>query len=302
MAELLPSAAPVAGAPRSPAGSVLRFFALTFAATWTCYITAVALSRDNPPGAPMGLELQALVLLGTFSPSLVALALTARAESVAGVRALLGRLFRWEVGARWYVFAASYMVVIKLIVAVAHRLITGAWPRFSSEPWFLMVAATIFSTVVGGQAGEEIGWRGYALPRLSARFGLGGASLLLGVIWACWHLPLFYLPGADSYYGQSFPVYLLAVTAVSVPFAWLYWRTGGSLLLTMLMHAAINNTNVVPAMAERAGNVFRVSASLVGWLTVSAVWVAAGYFLARMRKVGRGVELESAGGEVEGHD
>src|SRR5690349_10282335 len=179
MPGLEPVAAPRVGGGRAPTGSVLRFFALTFVATWSCYISAVALSRNHPLGAPMGLGVQAIVLLGTFSPALVALALTFRAEGEAGVRALLGRLFRWEVGARWYVFAASYMVVIKLIVAVAHRFITGAWPRFSSEPWFLMLAATFFSTVVGGQAGEEIGWRGYALPRLAMRFGLGGASIVL---------------------------------------------------------------------------------------------------------------------------
>jgi hypothetical protein len=52
------------------------------------------------------------------------------------------------------------------------------------------------------------GWRGYALPRLAERFGLGGASVVLGVLWATWHLPLFFFPGADTE-NQSFPVYLL---------------------------------------------------------------------------------------------
>lgn len=80
----MPDLEPVAGVEvegrRSSAGSVVRFFALTHAATWACYITAVALSRNHPPAAPLGLGIQALVLLGTFSPSFVALALTARAE------------------------------------------------------------------------------------------------------------------------------------------------------------------------------------------------------------------------------
>src|SRR5207247_10936925 len=97
------------------------------------------------------------------------------------------------------------------------------------------------------RAGEGFGWRGYARPRLAARFGLGRASILLGLIWACWHLPQFFIPEADTY-QQSFFVYVLQVTALSVAMAWLYARTNGSLLLGMLLHAAVNNaTDIVPS-------------------------------------------------------
>ncbi len=145
-----------------------------------------------------------------------------------------------------------------------------------------MAIAIVFSTWV--QAGEEIGWRGYALPRLSARVGLAPASVILGVIWASWHLPLFLVPAADTF-GQSFPLYLLQVTALSVAVAWLYWRTGGSLLLVMLLHAAVNNTkDIVPSAVPGATNPFALSPSLVAWITVALLWVAAAYFLARMRK------------------
>jgi membrane protease YdiL (CAAX protease family) len=143
-----------------------------------------------------------------------------------------------------------------------------------------MAAAIVVSTWV--QAGEEIGWRGYALPRLAARFGLGRASIVLGVVWACWHLPLFFLRGADTY-GQSFVVYLLQVIALSVAMAWLYGRTHGSLLLVMLMHAAINNTkDIVPSAVPGATNALALSPSLVAWLTVALLWLGAGYFLVRM--------------------
>jgi hypothetical protein len=272
---------------QSSAGSLLGFFALTFVVTWTCFISAVALSGSLPLGAGLGPGINALILLGTFAPSLVALALAARAERGAGVHALLSRLFEWRVKARWYGFAVGYMAAIKLTVALVHRLVTGAWPRFGHEAWYLMAAAVVFSTVVGGQAGEEIGWRGYALPRLAARFGLARASIMLGVIWAIWHLPLFYLRGADTY-GQSFPVYLLQVTALSVAIAWLYWHTHGSLLLTMLMHAAINNTkDIVPTVARTAANPLTPNASLLAWLGMALLWIPAGYFLVRMRNAER---------------
>jgi membrane protease YdiL (CAAX protease family) len=143
-----------------------------------------------------------------------------------------------------------------------------------------MLVAIIFSTPV--QAGEEIGWRGYALPRLARSLGLGGASIVLGIIWACWHLPFFFIPGSDNA-GQSFPVYLLAVTAISVAMAWLYWRTKGSLLLTMLMHAAINNTAGIVSSPASTTNPFALKTSLVAWLTAAVLWLSAAYFLIRMR-------------------
>lgn len=207
-----------------PLASLLKFFSLTYLLTWTCFI-AFAMLRTSDGRALTGLS-WLLLFVGIFAPGIVALWLTAQAEGRAGLLALLRRLFEWRVGVRWYVFAIGYMAAVKLTVALVHRIAMGAWPLFGPETrhgawydtWYAMLAATIFSTAIGGQAGEEIGWRGYALPRLAARLGLARASILLGIIWACWHLPLFFIPGADTF-GESFPVYLLSVTALSV--AWL---------------------------------------------------------------------------------
>jgi membrane protease YdiL (CAAX protease family) len=102
------------------------------------------------------------------------------------------------------------------------------------------------------------------------------------MIWAIWHLPLFFVPETSTF-GQSFPVYLLQVTALSVVVAWLYWRTEGSLLLVMLLHAAVNNTkDIVPSAVPGATNTFALSPSLVAWLTVAFLWITAVYFLGRM--------------------
>jgi len=213
--------------------------------------------------------------IGVAAPAIVALSLS-RSFS------LLRRVIQWRVGVRWYLFAIGYMAAIKLTAALLHRIAVGVWPRFGSDPWYLIVAAIVISTPF--QSGEEIGWRGYALPRLAARFGYAGASVILGVIWACWHLPIFFMPGADKY-GQSFPVYLLQVTALSVAAAWLYVHTKGSLLLVMLMHAAVNNTkDIVPSAVPGAANPLALSTSLPAWLTVALLWICAAYFLIAMRK------------------
>lgn len=220
-------------------------------------------------------------LLGVFAPAIVALALTAHNEGRDGVRRLLARIAHWQVGARWYVFAVTYMAAMELGAALIHRALTGAWPSFGDTPVALMLAAVLVSTWV--QAGEEIGWRGYALPRLATRLGLGTASLVLGAIWALWHLALFFLPDTGSV-GQSFPLYLLHVAALSVTMGWLYWKTGGSLLLVMLMHASVNNTLILaPAAAVPDASAFGFGGSLVAWITAGLAWVVAAPLLFLMR-------------------
>jgi membrane protease YdiL (CAAX protease family) len=244
------------------------FFLLTYALTWTCFITA-------PVGSP-------LFYVGVFAPGIVALSMTGWTEGTEAVLALLRRLFLWDVGTRWYVFAAGYMATIKLTVALIHRIVYGVWPRFGHDAWYVMLGATILSLVIGGQAGEELGWRGYALPRLAARMGFGPASIVIGIIWATWHLPLFFTVGTDTQ-GQSFPLYLLEVTAISVAMTWLYAHTKGSLLLVMLMHSAVNNTkDIVPSAVPGATDSFALSTSPVAWLTAALLWICAGYFLLTM--------------------
>lgn len=267
-------------------GSLVAFFLLTYLVTWTSWFAAWVLSGGRgatgypQPGLPV-----LLFYIGVFGPLLVAVWLTRRYEGTAGVRALLQRLVQWDVGLRWYVFALTYTIAIKLSVALVHRLVTGAWPTFGSEPLYIMFAAIIGSMLIFSQSGEEVGWRGYALPRLATRFGLPGGSIILGVIWAVWHLPLFFIAGTDTT-GQSFPLYLLQVTALSVAIAWLYANTSGSLFLTMLMHASINNTkDIVPSVEQHSANPYALRASLVGWLTATLLWVCAGYFLVRMRRL-----------------
>jgi len=263
------------------ADGLLPFFLITFAVAWVFFGAGAAVSV----GA-QALRI-AVLLPGIFAPAIVALLLTARSEGREGVKNLLGKILQGPVAARWYVFAATYTIGIKMAAALLHRVIAGEWPPFGQEAWYVLVAGTIISTPV--QAGEEVGWRGYALPRLAARLGLARGSILLGAVWACWHLPFFFMTGTDTV-GQSFPLYLAQVTAVSVAMAFLWWKAGGSLLPVMLFHAAVNNTkDAVPSAEPGASNAFALSHSLVAWLTVALLWACAGWFLWKMRGV-RGVE------------
>jgi CAAX protease family protein len=266
-------------------GSLPSFFLLTFLLAWTSWLAAWAISRSVGSGFPPRGPGILLFYVGVFAPGIVAVWLTNRNEGRAGVRALLSRLVQWHVGVRWYVFALAYMAAIKLTAAVIHRVVSGAWPAFGSERIVLMIAAIIGTMLLFGQAGEELGWRGYALPRLADRMGWGGASVVLGLVWATWHLPFFFIAGIETT-GQSFPLYALGVTSLSVAIAWLYANTNGSLFLTMMMHSAINNTkDIVPTGGRPPTNPFTLSPSLMGWLSAGLLWLCAGYFLIRMRRI-----------------
>ena len=262
------------------------YFALTFLVSWTFWLTAGALTaRSIAAGSAPTPATTVLVYLGVFGPAFVAVAMTLWAGGAAEVRALLSRLVQWRVGFRWYLFAIAFMAVVKVTMAALHRVALGAWPGFGSTPVLAMLAATVISVLILGQSGEELGWRGYALPRLASRIGLGWASVVLGIIWAVWHLPIFFVfPSADKF-GQSFPLYLAQVTGLSVAMAWLWWRTNGSLLLTMLLHAAINNTkDIVPSASAGARSVWTLGASPAAWMTVGVLWTFAALFLLDMRK------------------
>lgn len=260
--------------------ALLAYFLLTFALAWAAWFAASAFAAPENAGF-FGVG-GPVFLLGVFAPAVVALALTVRGEGVAALRKLLARIALWRVDARFYVFAIGYFAAIKLTAALIHRVANDTWPRFGDTSWLLMLGGIFVST--WSQAGEELGWRGYALPRLSAHLGLGAASILLGVLWALWHLPLFYLPDTGST-GQSFPVYLLQVVALSVAMAWLYWKTGGSLLLVMLMHASVNNTTgIVPAAVSGATSPLAFSGSFVAWTTVVLSWMIAVPLLIQMKR------------------
>lgn len=118
------------------------------------------------------------------------------------------------------------------------------------------------------------------LQRLAERMGFAWASLVVGLIWAAWHLPMFFMRGGDMV-GLSFPVFVLMVTALSVSMAWLYWGTSGSLLLTMIMHASINNTaGIVPSRAPAdPDHVFLFVTTPIGWLTIIIFWAVAAILL-----------------------
>ena len=265
---------------------MILYFTLVFAVSWALWFAANAVTEP--------VVRTVLIYLGIFAPGIVALALTRLHHGSAGIRRLLSRLVKFDVGVRWFAFALFFMAAVKLLVALIVKIETGAWPVFGTEPLPLMFGAAIFSALTGGQIGEELGWRGYALPRMARPLGLGPASIVLGVIWAAWHLPLFFILGGDTV-GQSFPFYLAQVVAISIAIAWVYMKANGSLSVTMLFHAAINNTkDIVPSAVPGASDPWSLQPSFVGWVTLAVLMLCAVFFLYDMHRDTSVVALDTS--------
>lgn len=257
---------------------LLRFFLIAFLVAWLFFITGSLLSENTP----LSTLAHGLIFIGAISPGFVAIFMTAKTQGSAGVKLLLEKISFKNTGVQWYLFALTFMALIKGLAALVFFLLYNSWPLFGTTPWYVMLGAIAVSMWV--QAGEEIGWRGYALPLMANKFGLAPASILLGILWAVWHLPLFYLEAADTFH-QSFPLYVLQVTGISVIMAWLFWKVQGNLLPLMVFHAAINNTkDVVPSASKASASPFTLQASPIGWITLALIWVVALYVLYAMTR------------------
>jgi membrane protease YdiL (CAAX protease family) len=178
-------------------------------------------------------------LLATWSPNIsaiIVLAFVLREES--GVRRLFGGWAKWRVSPRWYLAAASPVVLIFALTGV-YLLLGGSPPgpeRQYSLPMLIGLAVTVVFT---GATGEELGWRGFVLPRLQGRFGALTSSLLIGCWWGFWHVPGWFIMNdvpSPVYMGS----FMLTLIAQSVFITWLVNNTGGSVLMATIFHYAVN--------------------------------------------------------------
>jgi uncharacterized protein len=190
-----------------------------------------------------------------------ALIMTGIVSGKAGIAALLRRILIWRVGLPWYGVVLFGFAALDLAAIGIHVLLGGALPDFakpfgrqlvgpSLNLWAAALGFMLYQVLANG---EEIGWRGYALPRLQARYSALVASLIIGVIWAVWHVPKF-LTAGDAH-DYSFWFFALQILAEAIVFTWIYNNTRGSLLMVLLFHAALNTADVfVPIIPSAIGD------------------------------------------------
>lgn len=223
-------------------GHALPFVLLTFAIALAAYGPIVAADRGWVNASVPG----ELAIVGVFSPALAAVALRARTDGTDGVRQFVAGLTDGRFPARWWAVTLllpplSFAVLYGAFLALGGEFVLAERARtFLDAGWTVVFVAPITALVIVGISfGEEAGWRGYLLPALQTRMSALSASLLLGVVWFAWHVPLAFLPGSEN---AAFPLPLwgVSIVASAVVYTWLFNNTGGSVLAATLLHAGYN--------------------------------------------------------------
>lgn len=265
---------------------VAAFFALAFAWSWLVWVPLIWLT---PPDGVRTL----LLVVGSFGPSAAASIILVRRHGAAGAARRMAELFTWSSPLRlWIVTLVAPAAVI--LVAVGLSTIIGAPVGGWQDPGrlYMVVPVFLYVLILGGPIGEELGWRGYALPLLQGERGPRRATAALGVAWAVWHAPLFAIAGTVQ---RSVPAlaFVIQILATAVIYTWL-WNRSRSLPLVIGFHAAFNTSvGLLPVLPETTGT----SAPL--WIALSlAVLIAAGLVVVTRGRLGLGAPPRAA---VGGH-
>ena len=244
------------------------FFVLTFAISWAIWIGLAAASLGI--GTRAGAVLNVAAIAG---PSIAAIVISiARGQ----LRELLAGFSVSRLSARWSAVALGLpLVLMGIAIGVAVAVLGAPNPQLTGGVLGVLLIEFFRILFLGGALGEELGWRGFALPRLQQRWTALTSSVLLGLVWGLWHIPLYFVPGTGQFEllrtGTS-PAFAIGgfvgwTIGLSVLFTWLFNQTRGSLIVVILFHAAVNLAAFLPAALGSGG-----AASL---LNVILTWIAA---------------------------
>jgi uncharacterized protein len=235
------------------------YFFLAFSLSWLPW-PLVALNPESSPMVP-------------FGPLIAAVVVTALSGGRRSLGQLLAQLARWRSPTRWYAVALLIPLTITGLAAATTSAVGGSI-AFRSGPEWTQIAATFISAVVLIGVFEEVGWRGYALPRLLQKMTGLRAALVIGVIWASWHLPELV---SDPTRQRPVVQFVIIVIAQSVFLSWLYISTAGALPIVIISHATIDT--VVRFILP---NFTQGSYQLIWWCQ-AGLWTAVAILVATVR-------------------
>jgi membrane protease YdiL (CAAX protease family) len=237
---------------------LIAFFVIAFAGAWIVSLPLVLaqnglglLPYTLPEVGPYPMSYYFVALASIAGPTLASFAVTAITTGKAGVRQLLLRYVLWRVGLRWYLLV---LVGVPLIQLAFSSVVLGIAPltAFIHEwpLYFTTFLPNVLIITVAVQLWEEGGWSGYAVPNLQKRFGAFRAAIILGPLWALFHLPFFLVPGQifDQKVGLITIIVQMILTMVvgvllRIIMNWVFNNTQGSILIAVLLHASLDASN-----------------------------------------------------------
>ena len=253
--------------------ALLAYFVLAYAISWAQWLPMLFAGRVVDRGADPS------HFPGLWGPCLAAFTVTALTQGRAGVRDLLRRMFLWRVSPGWYAASLSPLA-FGAVALLAMRFLGRPLPDPADfgrmggiqdlPPWLMFLALIPLNGF-----SEEVGWRGFALPRLQRRRSALAAAVLLAIPWALWHLPTFRV--LESYRGiepAMLPGFFLGLACGSIVLAWIYNGSGGSLLLVALYHGGLNLMTATLAARDTLAAVVSTCVMVNAGVLVGLEWAA----------------------------
>ncbi|MDQ2077015.1 CPBP family intramembrane glutamic endopeptidase [Marinimicrobium sp. ABcell2] len=226
------------------------FTLLAYGISWACWLPIIM----DIDGNLFQSSASTLVLffLGAYGPTIAAVVLTWYFDGRAGLAALMKKLILWRVGLRWIALALLVGPGIYALSTAIYSLLGGELGQINLGllPWIPVVVVV---SIVLGPLAEELGWRGFALPCLDTKNHFVASSILIGIIWAIWHAPLFWAETGTAVSGLpitifSVGLFLLAVIGSSFIYTWMFRHTSGSVLIAVILHLSMNASGTTTAM------------------------------------------------------
>jgi membrane protease YdiL (CAAX protease family) len=221
----------------------LVFFGLTYLISWGSWFCVDA--THQPLAGWIGLA----AVVGAFGPSIAGLICAAVLDGRSGVRNFFQRIIRVRV--KWPIYAAVAIVPLFLVLfpLVLNSLLGGPIPHWQNLRQIPALFGTLISMLLIGGLTEEPGWRGFALPVLRERHGSMAASMILGILWGMWHIPIYSLPGL----GDPLPIgnlirFILTTPLLTILFTVLAEKSKDSVWIAMLFHAWNNTVASLPLL------------------------------------------------------
>lgn len=226
------------------------FVILTFGFSWLCWFPII----HSLSSSPFESSTKTLVLffLGAYAPTIVGIALTYFYGKGAGLRSLLKRTFSVKIGMLWLCISLLAGPILYATTVFIYVVAGGDLGEINRGllPWIPVV---FLASVIFGPLAEELGWRGFALPLLDHREHAITASVIIGIIWAGWHAPLFWAKTGTAISGfpvdaGSIALFFAAVIGSSFIYTWLFNHTNTSVFAAIMLHLSMNASGTITGM------------------------------------------------------
>jgi len=260
---------------------VLAYFVLVYAITWGAILLLVGAFAS--PGAVASATLVAIVALPMLlAPGIAGITVTALVDGSAGLRAMLSRMTHWRVDTRWYVVALATMPL--LILAILYAL------AFLISPVFAPALSLLGLTGLAAGFFEEIGWTGFAVPRLRSHWSVLAAGLIVGLLWGLWHAMADYsIRGhtLGAFWPVTFGLFVLPVAAWRILMVWVYDNTESGVVAQLMHFGYTGSLGLFIPMLSHTDD------ALVYAVLAAALWVGVAIVAIGQRRVSRALQPET---------